>query len=109
MLFSKGRLTFLRENIMSLVKVRPNGQVTLPSSLRERARLNVGDLLEAKLEKGRITLTPASLIDRHIAESQEQISKGQFYGPFDTAEDMIETLHRRSRRSKGPTKQTPRK
>lgn len=43
---------------MSLVKVRPNGQVTLPSSLRERAKLNVGDLLEAKLEKGKITLTP---------------------------------------------------
>lgn len=57
---------------MSLIKVRPNGQVTLPSSLRERAKLRVGDLLEAKLEKGRITLTPASLIDRHITESQER-------------------------------------
>lgn len=79
---------------MSLFKVRPNGQVTLPSSLRELAKLNVGDLLDAKLEKGRITLTPASLIDRHIAESQEQINNGQFYGPFDTTEEMIESLHR---------------
>ncbi len=78
---------------MSLVKVRSNGQVTLPSLLRERAKLSVSDLLEAKLEKCRITLTPASLIDRHIDESQEQISKGQFYGPFDTAEDLIESLH----------------
>lgn len=81
---------------MALVKVRSNGQVTLPSSLQERAKLSVGDLLEAKLEKGRITLTPASLIDRHIAESQEQINKGQFYGAFDTAEEMIESLHRNS-------------
>ena len=102
-------LSRMREIHMSLVKVRPNGQVTLPSSLRERAKLNVGDMLEAKLEKGRITLTPATLIDRHIAESQEQIKKGQLYGPFDTAEDMIETLHRHSRRSKRPAKRTAKK
>lgn len=86
------------------VKVRTNGQVTLPSSLRERAKLNVGDLLEAKLEKGRITLTPASLIDRHIAESQEQIKKGKVYGPFDTAEEMIESVHRNGKKSKRPIK-----
>lgn len=87
---------------MSLVKVRSNGQVTLPSSLRERAKLKVGDLVEAKLVKGKITLTPASLIDRHIDESVRQIEKGEFYGPFDTAEEMIESLHRHSRRSKKP-------
>jgi AbrB family looped-hinge helix DNA binding protein len=44
---------------MSLLKVRPNGQVNLPTSLRERAKLKVGDLVEAKLVKGKITLTPA--------------------------------------------------
>jgi len=64
---------------MSLVKVRTNGQVTLPSSLRERAKLKVGDLVEVKLVKGKITLTPASLLDRHIDESiGRQIEKGQF-------------------------------
>ena len=94
---------------MSLVRVKQNGQVTLPASLRERAKLNVGDLLEAKLEKGKITLTPASLIDRHIAESQEQITHGQVYGPFDTAEEMIESLHRHSRRPGQPVKRSARK
>jgi bifunctional DNA-binding transcriptional regulator/antitoxin component of YhaV-PrlF toxin-antitoxin module len=94
---------------MSLVRVKPNGQVTLPSSLRQRAKVSAGDLLEAKLEKGKITLTPASLLDRHIVESQEQISKGQFYGPFDTAEQMIESLHRQSRKSKRPVKRAARK
>jgi AbrB family looped-hinge helix DNA binding protein len=87
---------------MSLAKVRTNGQVTLPSSLRERAKLKVGDLVEAKLVKGKITLTPASLIDRHIAESQEQINNGQFFGPFDTAEEMIESLHRNGKVDKRP-------
>jgi AbrB family looped-hinge helix DNA binding protein len=89
---------------MSLVRVKPNGQVTLPPSLRQRAKLKAGDLLEAKLEKGRITLTPANLLDRHLAESQEQIKEGQFYGPFDTAEEMIATLHRQTRKSKKPLK-----
>lgn len=94
---------------MSLINVRPNGQVTLPSSLRERAKLNVGDLLDAKLEKGKITLTPASLIDRHIAESMEQIKDGQFYGPFDTADEMIEALHRNGKKSKRPVKRSSRR
>jgi len=33
------------------------------------------------------------LIDSHIAESIEQIRKGEFYGPFDSAEELIESLH----------------
>ena len=78
---------------MSLVKVKTKGQVTLPTRLREQAGLNVGDLLEAKLEKnGKITLTPKSLIDRHIEEGLEDIRKGRTYGPFDTAEEMISSL-----------------
>jgi AbrB family looped-hinge helix DNA binding protein len=91
---------------MSLVRVNPKGQVTIPSSLRQRAKLNAGDLVEAKLVNGRITLTPANLIDRHINESLEQIKKGKFFGPFDTAEEMIESLHRHSRKAKKPLKRS---
>lgn len=79
---------------MSLVKVKPKGEVTLPSALRERAGLNVGDLLEARFEKGKITLTPKSLIDRRIEEGLEDIRGGRTYGPFDTADQMIESLQR---------------
>jgi bifunctional DNA-binding transcriptional regulator/antitoxin component of YhaV-PrlF toxin-antitoxin module len=79
---------------MSLVKVKTRGEVTLPSALRERAGLNVGDLLEAKFEKGKITLTPKSLIDRRIEEGLEDIRRGRTYGPFDTADQMIESLQR---------------
>lgn len=80
---------------MSLVvKLKTKGQVTIPSALRERAGLGVGDYLEAKLEKGRITLTPTSLIDRRIDEGLEDIRKGRTYGPFDTAQEMIESLQR---------------
>lgn len=93
---------------MSLVKVRSNGQVTLPV-IAARAKLRVGDLVEAKLVRGKFTLTPATLVDRHVDESVEQIEKGQFHGPFDTAEEMIESLHRHSRRTRRPAKRTAKK
>jgi AbrB family looped-hinge helix DNA binding protein len=79
---------------MSLVKVKPKGEVTLPSALRERAGLHIGDLLEARFEKGKITLTPRSLIDRRIEEGLEDIRGGRTYGPFDTADQMIDSLQR---------------
>ena len=109
-----GYAILLNENIwdevhMALVKVRSNGEVNLPLRLRKQARLSEGDVLEAKLEKGRITLTPKSLADSHISESMEQIKKGKFYGPFDSAEEMIESLHRSSNRSKKNSKRTTRK
>jgi bifunctional DNA-binding transcriptional regulator/antitoxin component of YhaV-PrlF toxin-antitoxin module len=79
---------------MPLVKVRTKYQVTLPDSLRRQARLGVGDLLEAKVEKGKITLTPKSLIDRDIAEGLEDFRRGRFIGPFKTAREGIRALRR---------------
>jgi AbrB family looped-hinge helix DNA binding protein len=77
---------------MSLVKVKTKGQVTIPTALRRRAGLNVGDLLEAKVERGKITLTPQSLVDRRIQEGLEDIRNGRTYGPFDSADEMIKSL-----------------
>lgn len=77
---------------MALVRVKTKYQVTLPDKLRRQIRVNVGDLLEVSVEKGRITLTPKSIIDRRIAESLEDYRKGHSYGPFDTAERMITSL-----------------
>ena len=78
---------------MSIVKVKTKGQVTIPTALRRQAGLNIGDLLEAKIERGSIVLTPQSLVDRHIAESIKQFKNGQSFGTFDTAEKMIASLY----------------
>ena len=95
---------------MSYRKAKTKGQVTIPTRLRERAGLHVGDLLEAKLEEGgRITLTPQTLLDRHIEESLEDIRKGRTYGPFNTAEEMIASLHRNSKTTKKAGKPATRK
>jgi len=49
-----------------------------------------------------------TLVKRQIAESREQIKKGQFFGPFSTAEETIESLHKKSKRKKRVTKVTAR-
>lgn len=77
---------------MPLVKIKTKYQVTLPTELRKRVGVQIGDLLEARVERGKITLTPKTVIDRGIAESLEEFKKGRSYGPFDTAEEMLVSL-----------------
>lgn len=83
---------------MSLVKVKTKGQVTLSTRLRQQAGLRIGDLLDAKVEGGEITLTPQSVIDRDIAEGLEDFKKGRYFGPFGTAKEMTAFLHHRTKR-----------
>jgi AbrB family looped-hinge helix DNA binding protein len=79
---------------VTLVKVKEKYQVTLPASVRRKAGLAVGDLLEAKVQGGKITLTPKSIVDREIALALEDVKKGRVYGPFSTAKETIRSLHR---------------
>ena len=46
---------------MPVVTVKNKYQVVLPQALREQVGVKVGDLLEAKVERGRITFTPKAL------------------------------------------------
>lgn len=78
---------------MPLVTVKNKYQVVIPAVVRKQAGIRVGDLLEAKVERGKVTFTPKSVIDRGIAESLEDFKRGRSYGPFDTAEEMIASLH----------------
>lgn len=50
---------------MPLVKVQPKGQVTLPSKLRQKAGIGVGDYIEVIQEGGRIILIPQEVAPRH--------------------------------------------
>lgn len=79
---------------MTLVKVKEKYQVTLPASVRQKAKVAVGDLLEATVEGKKITLTPKSIVDREIALALEDVKKGRVYGPFSTAKETIRSLHR---------------
>jgi AbrB family looped-hinge helix DNA binding protein len=53
--------------MMSLVKLKGKGQMTLPIEIREQLSLDEGDLLEANIEKGKIVLIPKTVLDRSTA------------------------------------------
>jgi len=82
---------------MSIVIVKNKYQVVIPQGVREQIGVAVGDILEAKVERGRIVLTPKSLVDRAIAEGLEDVRKGRVRGPFHTADEMIGSFKGRKR------------
>ena len=79
---------------MALIKVKTKYQVTLPTSVRKSAGLNVGDLLEAKVEGNKITLSPKTAIDRELALSLADVKAGRVQGPFKSVETMLKSLAR---------------
>jgi AbrB family looped-hinge helix DNA binding protein len=84
---------------MSLVTVKNKYQVVIPRKVREGIGLNVGDLLEARLEHGKITFTPKSLVDRGIAEGLQDIRKGRVHGPYRTVAAAMKAFHERTSKS----------
>ena len=60
--------------------------------------VKIGDFLEAGVENGKITFTPKSLIDRHLAEGLEDAKQGRTHGPYNSADEAIAALDARARR-----------
>jgi AbrB family looped-hinge helix DNA binding protein len=83
---------------MPVVTVKNKFQVVIPRSVRDKIGVSVGDLLEARVERGKITFAPKTLVDRGIAESLEDFKRGRAYGPFETPEELLASLHREARK-----------
>jgi AbrB family looped-hinge helix DNA binding protein len=56
----------------TLVKIHRKGQMTLPSRLRDAIGVAEGDLVEASVQRGKIVLTPKTVLDRIPAGKAEQ-------------------------------------
>ena len=82
---------------MTIVTVKNKFQIVIPQRVREQAHVEIGDLLEASVEDGKITFTPKSLVDRHLAEGLEDLRKGRTHGPYDSAEAAIAALESRAK------------
>jgi hypothetical protein len=52
----------------------------------------------AGVDGGKITFTPKSLVDRHLAEGLADARAGRTHGPYDSAEAAIEALDVRANR-----------
>lgn len=95
---------------MSLVKVTTRYQVTIPNVLRRKMGVGVGDMLEAKVERAKITLAPKPdsdpeyttqqrrIIDARLARALAEVRQGRTAGPFETADEMIASMKRELRK-----------
>jgi AbrB family looped-hinge helix DNA binding protein len=83
---------------MQLVTVKTKYQIVIPRAIREQVGVGIGDLLEAKVEKGKITFAPKSVLDRHLAEGLEDLKKGRTHGPYKSAKDAIAALEARAKK-----------
>ncbi len=87
---------------MAAVKIGVSRQVVIPKKIHDELGLAPGDYLEVKLQKGRVVLTPKTLVDkdveRRLAEGLEDIRRGRVYGPFRSATAMIRSLRQPSKR-----------
>lgn len=86
-----------------LLTLRKNAQITIPASIRKRAHLEEGDLLEAEVRGDEIVLRPKKLIDKSQAwfwtkewqeaerTADEDIKAGRVK-TFESVEDLIDDL-----------------
>ena len=89
---------------MALVAVKNKYQIVIPREIRQAVGVEVGDLLEAKVEAGKITFTPKSVVDRGVAESLADFASGRSFGPFKTDRELIDSLHKESAKVRSKTK-----
>jgi AbrB family looped-hinge helix DNA binding protein len=78
---------------MALVTVKNKFQVVIPLKVRQTLAVNVGDIFEADVEGGRITLTPKSVVDRGIAQGLADFQAGRAHGPFESAKALMKSLN----------------
>jgi AbrB family looped-hinge helix DNA binding protein len=83
---------------MDIVTVKHKFQIVIPQHVRKLAHIEIGDLLEAGVENGKIVFTPKSLVDRHIAEGLEDMRRGRTHGPYDSAGKAVAALEARVKR-----------
>ena len=81
---------------MAVVKVKSHYQVTLPPQIRAKARVEVGDLFEAKVEGRTITLVPKRMIDRELSLALNEVKRGCVKGLFLIAQSTVRALCRRT-------------
>jgi AbrB family looped-hinge helix DNA binding protein len=92
---------------MSLVTVKNKFQVVIPQRVRDAIGVSVGDVFEARAEKGKIVFEPKSIVDRGIAKSVAEFTAGLSFGPFATQKAFLASLHKEAK--KIPSKKAKRR
>lgn len=95
----------IKEETMSLVRVGPRGQITIPNSLRRETRISAGSILEAEVRRNFIILTPVKVVnlvsneelEAAIAEGLKDYRAGRVSGPFKNMTEFKEARRQRKK------------
>ena len=60
--------------------------------------MSIGDVFEAKAEKGKIVFEPKSIVERGVAESMAEFKAGHSFGPFATHKQFVAALHKETKK-----------
>jgi len=88
-----------------VMQIRRNFQITLPAVIRKRLHLNIGDILETKVQEGKIIIVPKKTIEASQAwfwskewqEAEREAEANLMAGKvkkFKNVEDLIRDLEK---------------
>lgn len=89
---------------MTLIKVKKNFQITLPSNLRRNLKIAEGDFLEVERQDNELILKPVKVVhpdqeyfytkewQKGEAQADKNIAKGEVIGPFDNIKEATRAL-----------------
>ena len=81
---------------MAIVTVKNKYQVVIPHAIREKLGINRGDVLEARVERGRLTYVPKTILDRVPAG---RVERAQFLKQLrDEAPGWLQEIWKASKR-----------
>lgn len=95
---------------MSVTKVGPKHQVTIPKDVFDRLRLEIGDYLDVRVKGSTVTMTPARVVPKDQAwfytsewqqkerEADEDIAARKLSKPFASADDLIKDMNKLRKR-----------
>jgi bifunctional DNA-binding transcriptional regulator/antitoxin component of YhaV-PrlF toxin-antitoxin module len=102
------------------ITVKDKIPLVVPNRVRREAGFKSGDRVEFGVSRGVVTIlpkpsaagdnyTPAErrAIERGIAQSEKEYREGRSFGPFDTHEAFIASLHRESARPRRKKSKRP--
>jgi len=92
---------------VSLTKIGPKHQMTIPKEIFERLKLRVGEYLDVRIQGEAISMEPRKLVPKGQAwfytpewqrkeeEADGAISRGEVSSPFSSAEELLKHLGKR--------------
>ena len=81
----------MKEQLLSLVQLRPKRQLTVPESVAAELKLSAGDYLEARAEDNRLVFTIKTVSDR-VNKIPLRAMLGQAKGAFASASEADEFI-----------------